>query len=48
MRDVELQPMIPGMQLICVALGFLVPCLLGFCVLRSPEDSTTRGEVEVR
>ena len=34
MRDVELQPLLPGAQLLCVALGALVPCLLGYCVIR--------------
>jgi VanZ family protein len=34
-RDVELQPLVPGMELICVALGALVPCLLGYSVIRS-------------
>ncbi|MBC7602461.1 MAG: VanZ family protein [Ramlibacter sp.] len=34
-RDVELQPLVPGAELLCVALGVLVPCLLGFSVLRS-------------
>ena len=34
MRDVELQPLLPGAQMLCVALGALVPCLLGYCVIR--------------
>jgi VanZ family protein len=34
-RDIELQPLVPGAELICVALGVLVPCLLGYSVLRS-------------
>ncbi|RYX90742.1 MAG: VanZ family protein [Comamonadaceae bacterium] len=34
-RDVELQPLIPGAELFCVMLGAMVPCLLGFCVIRS-------------
>ena len=33
-RDVELQPLAPGMELVCVALGLLIPCLLGFSVVR--------------
>lgn len=32
-RDVELQPLVPGTELICVALGALVPCLLGYSVV---------------
>ncbi len=34
-RDVELQPLVPGAELICVALGALVPCLLGYSVIAS-------------
>lgn len=34
-RDVELQPLVPGAELVLVALGALVPCLLGYCVMRS-------------
>ena len=35
-RDMELQPLVPGAELVCVALGALVPCLLGYSVIRSP------------
>lgn len=34
-RDIELQPLVPGAEVICVALGALIPCLLGYCVIRS-------------
>ena len=34
-REMELQPLVPLAELICVALGALVPCLLGYCVLRT-------------
>lgn len=34
-RDVELQPLVPGAELICVALGTLIPCLLGYSVMHS-------------
>lgn len=34
-RDVELQPLVPGVEAICVALGALIPCLLGYSVMRS-------------
>jgi VanZ family protein len=34
-RDVELQPLVSGIELLCVALGALVPCLLGFSVIPS-------------
>jgi VanZ family protein len=33
-RDIELQPMVPGAQVIAVALGGLIPCLLGCGVVR--------------
>lgn len=33
-RDVELQPLLPSAELVCVLLGLLIPCLLGFCVIR--------------
>ena len=32
-RDVELQPLVPGAELACVMLGALIPCLLGFCII---------------
>ena len=34
-REIELQPLVPGAELICVALGALIPCLLGYCVIRT-------------
>lgn len=34
-RDVELQPLVPGAELVCVALGLLIPCLLGYTVVVS-------------
>jgi len=34
-RDVELQPLVPGAELVCVAMGTLVPCLLAYSVMRS-------------
>ena len=34
LRDFELEPLLPGAELLCVALGFLIPCLLGFGVIR--------------
>ena len=33
-REVELQPMLPSAELLCVLLGALIPCLLGFCIVR--------------
>lgn len=32
-REIELQPLMPGTELLCVAFGALVPCLLGFSVI---------------
>lgn len=34
-RDIELQPLVPGAELVCVALGALIPCLLGYNVIRT-------------
>ena len=34
-REVELQPLVPLAELVCVALGALIPCLLGYCVIRA-------------
>ena len=33
-RDVELQPLVPLAEVLCVALGLLIPCLLGYCIIR--------------
>lgn len=34
-RDVELQPLVPSAELLCVALGAVAPCLLAYSVMRS-------------
>ncbi|WP_422822965.1 VanZ family protein [Variovorax humicola] len=34
-RQFELEPLVPGVELLCVMLGALVPCLLGLTVARS-------------
>lgn len=34
-REVELQPLMPIAELLCVALGALIPCLLGYSVIRA-------------
>lgn len=34
-RDVELQPLVPAAELLCVTLGALIPCLLAYTVIRS-------------
>lgn len=35
MRETDLQPLVPGAEMVCVSLGLLIPCLLGFCIIRS-------------
>jgi VanZ family protein len=35
LREMELQPLLPGVELLCVMLGLLIPCLLGFSIVRS-------------
>lgn len=35
LREVELQPLWPGAELLCVMLGLVVPCLLAYSVARS-------------
>jgi VanZ family protein len=35
LRALELQPLVPAAELFCVALGILIPCLLGYGVIRS-------------
>ncbi len=34
LRSFELEPLLPGAELLCVMLGLLIPCLLGFGVIR--------------
>lgn len=34
-RAIELQPLVPGTELLCVMLGLLIPCLLGYCIINS-------------
>ena len=33
--DIELQPLLPSAELLCVFMGLLIPCLLSFCVTRA-------------
>ncbi len=33
-RETALDPLSPGGELLCVILGLLIPCLLGYCVMR--------------
>ena len=39
-RDIELQPLVSGAELVCVMLGVLIPCLIGFCIIRSLAHRT--------
>jgi ribose/xylose/arabinose/galactoside ABC-type transport system permease subunit len=32
--DSGFEPLVPAAELVCVLLGLLIPCLLGFCVIR--------------
>ena len=34
LREVELQPLLPGAATVCITLGLLIPCLLAYCVVR--------------
>jgi hypothetical protein len=34
-RQADLQPLSPAAELLCVVLGLLIPCLLGFSIIRS-------------
>jgi VanZ family protein len=36
LREVELQPLVPGVEMLCVMLGMLAPVLLGYCVAGAP------------
>ncbi len=35
LREIELQPMLAGAEVLCVMLGGLIPCLLGFSIIPS-------------
>ena len=35
LRDMELQPLVPSAEFVCVLLGALIPCLLGYCIIRT-------------
>ncbi|TWO68230.1 VanZ family protein [Caenimonas sedimenti] len=35
LREVEMQPLVPAAELLCVGLGALIPCLLGYSVLQT-------------
>lgn len=42
-RELELQPLVPATELISVMLGALIPCLLGYSVIRSVTYRATFG-----
>jgi VanZ family protein len=46
-RAVELQPLVPAAELVCVALGALVPCLLAFSVMRSVSQRLVAAVIVV-
>lgn len=46
-RDVELQPLVPGTEMICVALGALIPCLLGYSVIRTSGRRAVLGAAAI-
>ena len=35
LKGTSLQPLSPATEMLCVALGLLIPCLLGFCIIRT-------------
>lgn len=37
-RVVEFQPLVPGLELVCVTLGLVIPGLMGFCITRAPAQ----------
>ena len=40
-RDIELQPILPGAEMVAVALGGLIPCLIGYGVIRGLSHRVT-------
>ena len=46
-REIELQPLVPLAEVVCVALGALIPCLLGYCVIRTLWQRATFSVVVV-
>jgi VanZ family protein len=37
LSETELQPLLPSVEWLCVLLGLLIPCLLGFCIIRKVD-----------
>lgn len=46
-RDIELQPLVPGAELVSVALGALIPCLLAYSVIQSMGRRAVFGAATV-
>ena len=46
-RLVEFQPLELGVELVCVTLGLVIPCLLGFCITQAPARRATLVAVVV-
>ncbi len=34
-RELEMQPLVPAAEFVCVLLGMLIPCLVGYCIIHS-------------
>lgn len=47
LREVELQPLVPAAELLCVGLGAFIPCLLGYTILRSARHRAVFAIVAV-
>ncbi|MBE7367104.1 VanZ family protein [Ramlibacter pallidus] len=47
LREVELQPLVPAAELLCVGLGAFIPCLLGYTILRSARHRAVFAVVAV-
>jgi VanZ family protein len=45
MREVELQPLLPLAEVVCVGLGWLLPCLLAYGVVRSVHQRAVAAVV---
>jgi VanZ family protein len=46
-RDIELQPLMPATELLCVAFGAVIPCLLGFSIIHSVRRRAVFGFVAI-
>ena len=45
LREVELQPLLPINEVLCVAIGVLLPCLLAYSVLRQTRQRLVMAAV---